>query len=266
MNSVISHDGTAIAFERSGTGPAVILVGGTLDRHANSQLAALLAPYYTVFHYFRRGHGASGNTAPWAFERECEDLQAIIAAAGSAACVYGSSTNGVFALEAAARGLALTITKLAVWEPPYIVDDSRPPLPADYRAQLTTLLAAGRRFDMVELFFTHVVGMPAETVAAMRQMPFFAGVAATAHTLIHDAAIVGDMSVPTARMAAVTTPTLVLNGGEAEWLWIQHGLRQLTAALPRSQRYTLEGQPHNVDQVELAPVLHAFFASRGSTV
>lgn len=145
--------------------------------------------------------------------------------------MFGSSGGGVFALEAAARGLAYT--KLALWEPPYIVDDSRSPVPQGYKEQLSSLLAAGRRDDMVALFYTH--------------------------TLIYDAEITGDFSLPTARLAVVTVPTLVLDGGEAAWVWVRHGVQALAAALPHAQCRTLEGQPHNVDPAALAPVLAKFF-------
>jgi pimeloyl-ACP methyl ester carboxylesterase len=131
MNTVVSHDGTTIAFDRAGDGPAVIFLGaGPTDRNANAQLAGLLAPQFTVLNYDRRGRGDSGDTAPYAVDREYEDLEAVIDEAGGSAYVFGTSGGGILALEAAARGLA--ITKLAVWEPPYIVDDSRPPVPKDY--------------------------------------------------------------------------------------------------------------------------------------
>ena len=148
MDTVVSQDGTAIAFDRAGDGPPVILVNaGPTDRTANAPLAGLLAPHFTVLNYDRRGRGDSGDTAPYAVDREYEDLEAIIDEAGGSADVFGSSGGGILALEAAARGLA--IAKLAVWEPPYILDGTRPPVPADYRQQLDELQAAGRRGDMV---------------------------------------------------------------------------------------------------------------------
>lgn len=121
MEIITSHDGTPIAFDRTGAGPVVILVGGPTDRSANTPLAALLAPRCTVYNYDRRGRGDSGDTAPYAVDREVEDLAAVIAAAGGSAAVFGTSGGGIFALEAAAHGLPFT--KLTVWEPPYIVDD-----------------------------------------------------------------------------------------------------------------------------------------------
>jgi pimeloyl-ACP methyl ester carboxylesterase len=256
VDTVVSQDGTAIAFDRAGDGPPVILVNaGPTDRTANAPLAGLLAPHFTVLNYDRRGRGDSGDTAPYAVDREYEDLEAIIDEAGGSADVFGSSGGGILALEAAARGLA--IAKLAVWEPPYILDGTRPPVPADYRQQLDELLAAGRRGDMVELFLTQAVGMPAEFVAPAQQSPFWPSMEAVAPALIYDAMIVGDFSLPTARVAAIKVPTLVIDGGQTPWL--SATAQAVAAALPDAQRRTLEGQPHNVDATALAPALTGFF-------
>ena len=148
MNRVTSNDGTPIAFDRTGDGPAVILVGGAFQVRVDpkmSQLAALLAPRYSVLTYDRRGRGDSGDTAPYAVEREVGDLEALIKEAGGSAFVFGMSSGAVLALDAAAYGLPTT--KLAVYEPPFIVDNSRAALPGDYLAQLTDLLSADRRGD-----------------------------------------------------------------------------------------------------------------------
>lgn len=258
MNKVTSKDGTAIAFERTGKGPAVVLVGGILgDRSQQAPLATLLAEDFTVFNYDRRGHGASGDTTPYAVEREIEDLEAIINESGGSAFVYGTSGCAVLALEAAAHGLAPRMKKLAIWEPPYIVDDSRPRAPRDYQEQLTELLSAGRRGDMVELFFTKAVGLPVEFVAQMRQAPFWAAQESLAHTLIYNAMIMGDFSLPTERIATVNIPILVIDGGEAPWL--SHAAQAVADVLPNAQRRTLKGQPHNVSPEAIAPVLIEFF-------
>jgi pimeloyl-ACP methyl ester carboxylesterase len=258
MSNVISKDGTTIAYDQMGKGPAVIVVGGVLgDRSQQAPLAALLAEHCTVFNYDRRGHGESGLTPPYAVEREIEDLDALIQEAGGSAFVYGTSGCAILSLEAAARGLAPRIKKLAVWEPPYFVDNSRPPLPPGYREQLTSLLQEGRRGDMIELWMTAAVGMPAEFVAPMRHAPFWAAQEAMAHTLVYDAILTGDFSLPKDRIATVTVPTLVIDGGTTPWL--SHAAQAVAAILPHAQRRTLQGQPHNVDAEALAPVLVEFF-------
>ena len=256
MATVVSQDGTSIAFDRAGGGPAVILVNaGPTDRNVNAALAGLLATQFTVLNYDRRGRGDSGDTPPYAVDREYEDLDAVIAAAGGSAYAFGNSGGGILALDAAARGLA--ITKLAVWEPPYILDGTRPPVPKDYRQQLSDLLAAGRRGDMVELFMTQAVGLPAEFVAPLRASPFFPSMEAVAHALVYDAMIVGDFSLPTGRLATVKAPTLVIDGGQTPWLTA--AAEAVATALPDPQRRTLEGQPHNVDAAALAPLMADFF-------
>ncbi len=182
MNNVGSRDGTTIGFDRSGEGPPIVLVGGAFnDRSTAAPLAAQLEPRFTVFTYDRRGRGGSGDTAPYAVDREIEDLEALIADAGGSASVYGLSSGGVLALEAAARGLP--ITRLVVFEPPFIVEGSRPRPPEDLALQLSELASSGRRGDAVELFITKAVGLPVEAVEQMRNAPMWPGLEEVAHTL-----------------------------------------------------------------------------------
>ena len=264
MNTVTSKDGTTIAFDRSGEGPAVILVGGAIQHRAidsnTARLAELLAPKFTVYHDDRRGRGDSGDTAPYAVEREVEDIDALIQDAGGSAALFGMSSGAVLILEAADRGLA--ITKLALYEPPFMIDDSRPPLPEDYRERLTRMLAEGRRGDAVELFMTEAVGVPADAVASMRGAPFWSGLESVAHTLPYDDAIMGDTTsgapLPAGRWATVRIPTLVIDGGESP-AWARNAVQAIVDVLPRGQRHTLEGQTHQVDSDVLAPVVEDFF-------
>jgi|SRR3990172_1047283 len=257
MKKVRSKDGTPIAFDQLGEGLPVILVcGGSTDRSANAPLAALLAPHFTVFNYDRRGRGDSGDTAPYAVAREVEDIETLIAEAGGSAFLYGTSSGAALALEAAASGLA--ITKLALWEPPFILDESRRP-PADTAKTYTELVTAGRRGDAVEYFMAKVVGLPPEFVAQARNAPFWQAQEALAHTLAYDATIMGDYSLPTERAAIVKAPTLVIAGG-ADFPWMRDTAQALADALPDGQTRTLEGQGHNVDPAVLAPVLKEFFA------
>src|SRR5438270_4308784 len=174
MNTVVSADGTTIAFDRAGQGPPVILVAGATATRADSGssgLAERLAGRFTAYTYDRRGRGDSADTRLYAVEREVEDIAALVAEAGGTACIYGISSGGVLALEAARR--LPSLTKLAVYEPPFIVDDSRPPRARDYVQQLDKMTAEGRRGDAVVYFMTEAVGMPAEFAAGMREQPFF---------------------------------------------------------------------------------------------
>ena len=183
-----SADGTAIGFDQSGTGPAVILVQGALMDRADpvmTGIAAGLSRWFTVFNYDRRGRGDSGDTRPYAVERETEDLAALIAAAGGSAAVFGGSSGAGLAVQAAARNPA--ITRLALWEPPYHVDDTAPRLPHDFAAQLDDLVTAGRRADAVELFMVRAAEASPRDVAAMRGQPFWPAMEAAARTLAYEA-------------------------------------------------------------------------------
>ncbi len=267
MQTVLSKDGAAIAFDKSGKGPPLILVYGALCYRASGPmgpLAALLAPHFTVFTYDRRGRGDSGDSAPYAVEREVEDIDALIQEAGGSAFVYGISSGAALALEAANRGLA--IRKLALYEAPFIVDDSRPPIPDDYLARLNGLIASDRRGGAVRLFMK-LVGVPAIFVAIMRFMPAWRKLKAVAHTLPYDITIVQDNQrgkpLPAKGWASVTAPTLVIAGGKSP-AWMRHGMQALADVLPNARRHTLEGQTHMVDPKALAPALVEFFAPSGA--
>jgi len=257
---VESRDGTVIAYEKSGHGPAVVILGGVLgDRSQQAPVADLLAKEFTVFNFDRRGHGESEDKPPYAVEREIEDMDAILDAAGGSAFVYGTSGPGVLALHAASAAPGAKMQRLAIWEPPFIVDSSRPKVRSDYKAELESRLAQARRGDIVELFFTDAVGMPAEFVAQMRQAPWWAAQEAMAHTTIYDATLMGDYSLPRAKVARVKVPTLVLDGGQSPWLTASADA--VAAALANGQRRTLVGQQHNVEPAAIAPALIEFFKS-----
>ncbi|MFN8472638.1 MAG: alpha/beta hydrolase [Anaerolineae bacterium] len=266
MRTVKSKDGTRIAFDQLGNGPVVILVGGATTTRADTYpLAEALAPHFTVLNYDRRGRDDSGDTAPYAVEREVEDIEALIDAAGQTASLFGHSSGAVLALEAA-RQLPDKIGKLALYEPPFIVDDSRPPVPTDYVAQLNAAVAAGRPGDALAIFMTQAVGMPAEVVPQMREAPFWATSEAVAHTIAYDGTIMGDTmrGNPAAlqKWRSVRNPTLVIDGGESA-AWMHRATQALADVLPNAQRLTLAGQTHGAATEVLAPVLVTFFAGQG---
>lgn len=260
MNQVISKDGTVIAFDRLGEGPALILVGGAFQHRAidprTAQLAALLAQQFKVFHYDRRGRGDSSDTQPYAVEREIEDLEALIKEAGGSACVFGMSSGGVLALEAATRGLALT--KVALYEPPFNSGDEQARRAAEhYTRELTALLSEGRRGDAVALAMT-TWGAPAEAIAGMRQTPIWPLFESVAPTLAYDNAIMGDGSIPAERLASLAVSTLVMAGG-ASPAFMQDAAQAVARALPNAKFRILEGQTHDVAPEVLTPVLVEFF-------
>lgn len=267
MEKVVSKDGTTIAFDRVGEGPSLILVGGAFQHRAidltSAKLAELLAPLLTVFHYDRRGRGDSGDTAPYAVEREIEDLEALIVKAGGSAHVFGMSSGGALVLEAAAHDVP--IMSLALYEPPFIVDDTRPLPPVDLGERYTALVSEGRHGEAVELFLTKAVGLPDEALAQLRHAPVWPALQSVAHTLAYDGAVMRDTGTgsaePLKRWASVRTPTLVIDGGESP-AWARNAVRALVHTLPNARRHTLEGQTHQVSADVLAPVLDAFFAER----
>jgi pimeloyl-ACP methyl ester carboxylesterase len=265
LQTVTSKDGTQIAFDKIGAGPAVILVNGAIVHRAfdpsMAQLAELLGNHFMVYNYDRRGRGDSSDTQPFAKEREIEDVQALIEDAGGKAMVFGISSGAVLSLDAAA--LIPGITRVVIYEPPLIVDNSRQPVPADYAERLTTLAAEGKRDEAVEYFLTRAVGIPAEYIGGIKQdQANWSGMAGVAHTIAYDAAFVGNVMqgkpLPTDRWVKVSMPVLVADGGASD-AWMRHGADALANVLPNSSRLTLEGQTHEVDPKVLAPVLIEFF-------
>jgi len=258
MNKVTSKDGTTIAFDQFGNGPAVILVsGGSVDRSSNADLATLLAEQFTVFNYDRRGRGPSGDTLPYAVKHEIEDIAAVADAAGGSAYLYGSSSGAALALEAASQ--LRSITKLALWEPPYMLDPNARP-PADTAKTFHDLVAANHRAEAAEFFMAKVVNLPPEFVAFAKTQPWWAAQVALAHTLEYDATVMGDYSLPDKRIAAIHIPTLVVNGS-ASFPFMQSTADAIAALLPQGQRAVLPDQQHNVAAEALAPVLTKFFAA-----
>ena len=259
MRTVISKDGTPIAFDESGQGPALILVTGAMNIRASSSLATRLAQHFSVFVYDRRGRGESGNTMPYAVEHEIEDIDALITEAGGSALLFGHSSGGALALEAAVQLGSEKVKKLAIYEVPYNDDREARQAWRAYIQQLTELLAANRRGDAVALFMQYV-GMPAEQIEGMRHAPAWPSLEAIAPTLAYDhTAILGDdVSVPIERAAQVRVPMLVMNGS-ASYPFMYETARTLSQAIPRAQLRTLEGQDHGPADDILAPALEEFF-------
>lgn len=293
---VTSADGTRIAFHRSGAGPPLVLVHGAFtgrDHPTLREVAVALSPWFTVYNYDRRGRGGSGDTPPHTAEREIEDLAAVVALAaagdpvtpraspgppgreppgrpeappgraeappGGPVMLFGGSSGAALALAAAARDPA--VAKLALWEPPYHVGACAPSLPAGFAATLEGLVRRGRRGDAVELFMVAAAEVPADAVTAMRAGPSWPGLEALAHTLAYEAAVMGPgNALPTELLAAISLPTLVLNGADSP-RWMRDAGRAVAAAVPGATHRVLDGQPHAVAARSLAPELLEFFVA-----
>jgi pimeloyl-ACP methyl ester carboxylesterase len=263
-----SKDGTTIGYDKAGSGPAVILIDGALAYRGvgpNRRLGEALSETFTVYTYDRRGRGESGDSDRYAIEREVEDIASLIEAAGGSAHLYGISSGGALALEAATR-MPDEVRTVAVYEIPYIVDDSRPPVADTFQGQLGELLGAGRGGDAVKLFMRDAVRLPSFLVAAMPLFPGWSKNKGVAPTLAYDVAIMGDgqkgRPLPQERWSAVNAPVLVASGGKSPE-WVSNAAAQLGQILPNGRQQTLAGQRHYVKAQALAPVLTEFFAGLG---
>jgi pimeloyl-ACP methyl ester carboxylesterase len=263
VDKVTSRDGTPIAFDRLGDGPPVIMVCGAMcGRALMRPTAEELAKHFTVFNYDRRGRGDSADTAPYAVEREIEDIGALIIEAGGTASVYGHSSGAGLVLHAAAHGLP--IAKIVLHDPPYAPDGDEEARRSsrEYGENLKAVLSDERRGDAVELFMT-MVGMPQEMVEGMRHTPRWAELEAIAPTLAYDSEVMGDIgrdgTMPVDQASRVTVPALVLTGG-ADYPWMTEVGRRLADAMPNGRHRVLEGQEHAVPPEVLVPVLAEFLA------
>jgi hypothetical protein len=258
MSQLTSADGTTIACEHTGSGPALVLVDGAMCYRAAGPLrplAAQLKDNFTVWTYDRRGRGESGDTPPYAVEREIEDLQAVIAQAGGRANVYGISSGAALALAAAAAGSG--IAALALYEPPFLAEAGDGVRGKEYTERLRDLLGAGRNGDAVALFMAHV-GLPAQVIDGMRAQPGWASLEAIAPTLAYDDEVLAGGGVPRDLARTIAVPALVL-AGSASPQGLQQAAKATADAIPAAGHRTLDGQTHDVAPDALAPVLTAFF-------
>jgi pimeloyl-ACP methyl ester carboxylesterase len=263
MNTVTSRDGTKIAFDKTGHGPAVIHVAGALGTRSFGfpEHARLLEPRFTVYNYDRRGRGESTDTQPFAVEREVEDIAALIDEAGDSVYLYGISSGACLALEAAIM-LQSKVEKLALYEAPYNSAPDDQPIWHEYYTKLHELVAAEKRSDAV-MHFMQFVGVPDIAIEDMRTQPMWSGLEAVAPTLLYDAAAMGGETrlVPVERAAKVAAPTLVMDGEKSLKMYpfMRTTADALAQAMPNAERHTLTGQGHDVDANVLAPVLVEFF-------
>jgi pimeloyl-ACP methyl ester carboxylesterase len=257
-----SADGTEIAYEASGSGPALVLVDGALCQRSmgpSRGLAKELAGRFTVYAYDRRGRGESGpGESPYDVTREVEDLLAVIEAAGGRAHVFGSSSGGVLALEAARRGAP--IERLAVYEAPFIVDDTHAPNDPRLPERLQAYVDEGRRGEAVKTFM-RTVGAPGPMVALMPLMPVWRKLTGVAHTLPYDLSIVIEHEqgrpLPAGYYAEVSAETLVLAGGKSP-AYMRNAQAAIAAAVPGGRLETLDGQTHMIKPKVVAPALAGF--------
>lgn len=268
--TILSSDGTRIAVHRAGSGPAIVLIDPALSTHTGSaKLSAALADRFSVISYDRRGRGGSGDEQPDASDpaREVEDIAAVIEASGGRALLFGTSSGAALALEAAAR-LGDRVTGVVAYEPPFIFDDSRPPLAPDLPARVAASVAAGDRSAAAKAFFIEAIGIPPFGVAIMRLLPLWRRAKALTHTLRYDFAVLDGLQaghpLPAERWAGLTAPTIVMVGSKSE-AFFHHTAKALAAALPTVDYESLEGAHHGSPEMSpsgIAARITELFADR----
>lgn len=252
---VMSADGTRIAYSIDGSGPLVILTTGSLDDGSeNAPLAAELSRWFRVVNYARRGRGESTDGTEYSVAREIEDIEALIDVAGGNALLYGVSTGGALALEAAAT--LRSIDAVAVYEVPYDLAPETPQQQLDYVTELDRRLSAGRSGDAVALFM-ELAGSSVEEIAGARAHPVWASLERIAHTLAYDADVLGTRQPPLDRFVRIHQPVLVATGGGIPPF--EAAADALAEAIPGAQRKLLNGQGHVVDPAVMAAELKTFF-------
>lgn len=261
MHKVISKDGATIVYEKIGSGKPLILVDGALCCRSFGpmpKLATLLADHFTVYYYDRRGRGDSTDVQPYSPQKEVDDIAALVKEAGGSAYLAGLSSGAALALLAAETGLSLP--KIALYEPPYVYEKDSAQSKIDHGANLNSLLASDKRGEAMKYFMVKMVGMPAIVGFIMQLMPMFRKLKTVAHTLPYDAAVMGDFTVPTERIARITNKALIAGGGKSP-ATLHNAVQSVADILPNKELRWLEGETHNVNSQALASLLIEFFSA-----
>lgn len=262
MSTATSSDGTVIDYDRYGDGSTVIFIGGAsqyraLNEGTTSAARQLAAEGFTTVDYDRRGRGRSGDTAPWALDREVEDVAALIKAAGGPATLYSSSSGATVALAAATADIG--VAALALYEPPFFQGRNY----TEHLTALHSLLADGKNDEAMRYNLTSVIGLAADAVDGMAQAPWWPKMVAVAPTLVYDHTAVHETSVDPdwrGRWATITVPTIVYSGDQT-FPGMPEAADAVAAALPNATRRTLPGQGHGPAPKAIVPVLLEFLQS-----
>lgn len=259
MNTVISKDGTRIAYKKNGTGPVVILVDGAFcskEFGPMPKLAPFLTQNFTVFTYDRRARGESGDTKPYAIEREIEDIDALIQFAGGAVCLFGISSGAILAMHAAAYGLS--VIKLALFEPPFVANPNKHRT-SNGNQQLSHLISEGKRGEACSFYLTKIIGAPFFIPFILRLTPNWTKMKANANSLPYDATICGDFQIPGDVVSRITIPVIVIDSNKSPHP-LRNAAHEVHKAMPNSLQKTLNGKVHDAPPEVLAPELIQFFS------
>lgn len=249
-----SKDGTRIAFEKVGTGPALVIVGGALsERDGGKPLVGALKDRFTIYTYDRRGRGQSSDTSPYAVDREIEDLDALIEQAGNEAFLYGVSSGAALALQGAAKLGPARVPKLALYEPPYGQGEREF---HEQKERINQLVQTGKPGDAAAFFFS-AIGTPPQVLEDMKGSPRWEGIQKIDFTLAYDYAVLGNGTVPDT-VKQIRVPTLVMDG-EKSMAFMHPTADRIAALIPTAQRKTVKGQTHQAAPEAVAPLLIEFF-------
>ena len=259
MTSVTSRDGTRIAYEKTGNGPALIIVNGALSHrklYGDTALQRMLAQHFTTYTYDRRGRGESADVQPYAVEREIEDIEALINDAGGQAYLYGISSGAVLALRTAATLGPTKVTKLALYEPPYGQETQEF---EQQKQQVNAIIKSGTPGEAAA-FFLAELGTPPDALEGMKASPEWDAIKKIDFTLAYDFEVLGNGTVPADIASTIAVPTLVMDG-EKSMDFMHATADQVAKLVPNAQRKTLPGQTHQAEAGAVAPVLIAFLAA-----
>lgn len=264
MVFVTSKDGTQIGYSVAGYGPPIVLVDGAMcwrEMGPATPLANELKDKFTVYTYDRRGRGESGDTKPYSTQREIEDLEAVINAAGGSVAIYAISSGVALALEAANQ--LKGITSMVLYEAPIFTDTTRKPVPADYVQRMDQLVATGDNAGAVKHFMQNGIAVPWFALLMMDLFGMFKKMAPVGPTLPYDTAFVAPFwtykPIPANRWPNVTVPVLTMGGSKSD-TWMQNAQKAIADALPNAKHKTLAGQNHMVAATAIAPVIKEFLA------
>ncbi|WP_420369064.1 alpha/beta fold hydrolase [Curtobacterium sp. L1-20] len=259
--TVVSADGTVLAVADGGNGPALVVVGGAFDHHGTpyvNLLTAELRDRYRVITYDRRGRGASGDTEPWAIEREVEDLAAVVADVDGPVTALGMCVGAGVVLHAVAAGVPIDAALLH--EPPYRATVDPHADDVMFADALDEHVAAGRRAQAVRAFLARVLGIPMGQITALRlKGALWRSLVTDAHVLSRDVRVLNLLAVPERVAASVGVPVLVTAGGDG-LDWMRQAARALVEAVPGSEYAEVPGQGHVPAPDVIGRVLDRFTA------
>lgn len=241
METITSADGTPVAFERTGSGPPLVLVHGTTSDHTAWRVVLPdFEEHVTAYAMDRRGRGESGDANEYALEREAEDAAAVVDAIDDPVTLLGHSGGGLFSLEAALR--TDNLHKLILYEPAVSIDDHEFSS-EEVRTEMKTLLDEGDNEAALVLFLQEVANFSPAEIDGLRGAPNWQDRVDAAHTAYRESQVEAEYKFNPARFADLTTPTLLLSGSESPPQY-KAAVDAVNGVLPNSRIAVFDGHAH----------------------